>query len=325
MSLSLADALIDVHHHLLTDRYLAAMRSAGITNVEGFPIPSWSLDTALELMDRCRISAALLSISAPGINFVHGENSRRLARELNEEQARFVGQHPTRLGALAILPLPDVDAALNEISYALDTIGLDGIVLFSNIAGIYLGDQRFDAIFDELHRRKAVIFVHPVAPPDFDMTRLGFAASAIEYPFDTTRMIMNLIASGTLRRCPSLRIIVAHGGGTLPFLVPRITRNLTRFGKVSPPLTPEEVAAAFRSFYFDVTAVSHRHSIDALLTLAPADRLLYGSDHPFMIPSLIPAAIEFLNTDPRIDSASRQAVTFQNALALFPALAARMQ
>ena len=199
---------------------------------------------------------------------------------------------------------------------------LDGIVLFTNINDIYLGDKRFDPVFDELNRRDAVVFVHPVAPPGFDINRLEFPAPAIEFPFETTRMIMNMIGSGTLRRCPRVRMIVAHGGGTLPFLAPRISRNLVRFGKVSPAFTPDEVLAAFRSLYYDVTGVSHRNAIDALLTLAPPDHLLYGSDHPFMLSTLIPPAIDFVMSYPSINETNRQALAFGNALGLFPRIAA---
>jgi 6-methylsalicylate decarboxylase len=315
--------LIDIHAHFFTDEYLAAMRAAGLQDVDGFPLPDWSVESSLELMERCDIKASVLSISAPGIEFVPAASARTLARKINEQQAKVVTQHPHRIGGFALLPLPDVDGALLEMAYVLDVLKLDGIVLFTNINGIYLGDQRFDPIFDELNRRNAVVFVHPVAPPGFNIQRLGFPAPAIEFPFETTRMIMNMIASGTLRRCPRVRIIVAHGGGTLPFLANRIGRNLLRFGKVSPAFTPEEVMTAFRSLYYDLTAVSHPHAIDALLTLALPERLLYGSDHPFMLSSLIPPAIEFVYSYPKVDEATRKALSSGNALKLFPRLAAR--
>jgi predicted TIM-barrel fold metal-dependent hydrolase len=314
--------LIDIHQHLLTDAYLAAMQAAGVADVDGFPTPQWSAPTALQLMDACGIATGMLSISAPGIDFVRGEAARKLARSINEEQARLVTQHPGRFGSLAILPLPDVDAALGELTYALDTLKADGIVLFTNVGGIYLGDKRFDPMFDELNRRRAVVFVHPVAPPGFDMARLSLPAPTVEFPFDTTRMILNMIASGTVRRCPDVRMIVAHGGGTLPFLANRVARHVVRFAKVSPPLTPEEVQAALRWFWFDVTAVSHLNAFDALLALAPREKLLYGSDHPFMLANLIPPAIEFVNIYPQLDEGSRQALRRGNAEKLFPRLAA---
>jgi predicted TIM-barrel fold metal-dependent hydrolase len=315
--------LVDVHSHFLTDDYLAALDAAGIKeNVDGFPTPDWSTDSALGLMDQWGIKTAVLSISAPGIGFAPAATRRTLARKINDQHAKFVAAHPDRFGGFAILPLPDVDAALKEIEYAYDVLKLDGIVLFTNINDIYLGDKRFDPVFDELNRRDAVVFVHPVAPPGFDISRLDFPAPAIEFPFETTRMIMNMIGSGTLRRCPRVRMIVAHGGGTLPFLAPRISRNLVRFGKISPTFTPDDVLAAFRSLYYDVTGVSHRHAVDALLTLAPRDHLLYGSDHPFMLPALIPPAIDFIMSYPAIDEADRQALAFGNARRLFPRIAA---
>ena len=315
--------LIDIHAHFFTNEYLAAMRAAGLQDVDGFPLPDWSVESSLELMDRCDIKTSVLSISAPGIEFVPAASARMLTRKINEQQAKLVALYPHRFGGFALLPLPDVDGALLEMAYALDVLRLDGIVLFTNINQIYLGDKRFEPIFEELNRRNAVVFVHPVAPPGFNIERLGFPAPAIEFPFETTRMIMNLIASGTLRRYPRVRIIVAHGGGTLPFLANRIGRNLLRFGKVSPAFTPEEVMTAFRSLYYDLTAVSHPHAIDALLTLAPPERLLYGSDHPFMLSSLIPPAIEFVYSYPKIDGATRKALSSSNALELFPRLAAR--
>lgn len=312
--------LVDIHAHFFTGDYLAAMRSAGVNDVDGFPIPDWTADSALRLMDQWGIQTQILSISAPGIDFVSGEAARALAKSVNQEQAEIVRRNPHRFGGFGILPLPDVDAALRELEHSLDVLKLDGVVLYTNINGIYLGDSRFDPLFDELNRRKAVVYVHPVAPPGFDMARLGIPAPALEFPFDTTRMIMNLIASGTIRRFPDVRIIVSHGGGTLPLLVPRMTRNLVRFGTASPPFTADEIVAAFKSLYFDVTAVSHPHAIDALLAIAPADRLLYGSDHPFMPPNLIPQAIAFVSSHPKVDDGLRRAILSKNAEKLFPRL-----
>ena len=196
------------------------MRAAGIETVDGFPIPAWSEVSALARMDEWGIETAILSISAPGIDFTSGGNARSLAKSINENLAEMISRHPRRLGGFGILPLPDVDAALRELERALDVLKLDGVVLYTNFGGTYLGDRTFDALFAELNRRKVVVYVHPVAPPNFDMGQLGFSAPALEFPFDTTRMIMNLVASGTLRRFPDFRMIVSHGGGTLPLLVP---------------------------------------------------------------------------------------------------------
>lgn len=311
--------LIDIHAHFLTKDYLAAMRAAGIDTVDGFPLPDWSADSALALMDQWGIETQILSISAPGINFIGGEAARALARDVNEELAGIAARHPGRFRGFGILPLPDIDGALREAEHILDRLKFEGIGLYTNIGGIYPGDSRLDPLFEELDRRKAVVYVHPVGPPGFDMGRLGFPAPTIEYPFDTTRMITNLVSSGTLRRFPDFRMIVSHGGGTLPFLVPRIVRQAMRFARV--PAAQDEIMADFRSFYYDVTAVSHPHAIDALLAIAPKDRLLYGSDHPFMLPAIIPQGIDFVATSPKFDDATRRAIFRENARKLFPRLA----
>ena len=310
--------LIDIHAHFLTKSYLDAMRAAGVDSVDGFPFPDWSEESALRLMDQWGIQTQILSISAPGIDFVTGEAARKLAHTINEELAGIIARHPGRFCGFGILPLPDVDGSLREIEHALDGLQLEGIVLYTNFGGIYPGDSRLDPVFEEFNRRKTVTYVHPVAPLEFDVSRFGYPAATLEYPFDTTRMITNLVSSGTMRRFPDFRMIVSHGGGTLPFLVPRIARHTTRFARVS--VTADQIIADFKTFYFDVTAVSHPHAIDALLAIANKDRLLYGSDHPFMLQSAILQGIEFLNSSPKLDEATRRAIGYQNAQRLFPRL-----
>jgi predicted TIM-barrel fold metal-dependent hydrolase len=311
--------LIDIHAHFLTKSYLDAMREAGVDSVDGFPMPDWSPDSAIAHMDQWGIATQILSISAPGIDFVSGEVARKLTRTINEELAAIVARRPDRFRGFALLPLPDVEGALREIEHALDVLKLEGIGLYTNYSGIYPGDARLDPLFAELHRRKAVTYVHPVAPPGFDTARFGYPAATLEYPFDTTRMITNLVSSGTMRRFPDFRMIVSHGGGTLPYLVPRIARHTLRFARV--PATPDEIMADFRKFYFDTTAVSHPHAIDALLAIAPKDHLLYGSDHPFMPQPAITQGVDFLATTSKYDEALRRAVGCENAQRLFPALA----
>ena len=316
----MATPLIDIHAHFLTDTYRKAMTEAGVKAIDGFPIPAWDVYKALDDMDSNGIETAMLSISAPGIEFVASSAASALARKVNEEQAEFISDHPRRFGGLALLPLPSIDDALQELEYALDMLRLDGVVLFSNINGIYLGDKRLDPLFAELHRRKTVVFVHPVAPPGFDIASLGFPAPALEFPFETARMMMNMIASGTVRRFPEVRMIVAHGGGTASILAPRISRNLVRFGRLRPALTPQEVSAAFTWFYYDMAAVSHANAIDAVLTLAPATRLLFGSDHPFILQNVISEGIQFILSSDKINEATRARLCYENDRELFPRL-----
>lgn len=154
-----------------------------------------------------------------------------------------------------MLPLSDVDAALEEIAYALDTLCPDGVGLY----GVYLGDPEFKPIFKELARRSASVFVHPANSPNDD--GLGFPAPMLEYPFDTTRMAVNLVLSGTLDRYPGIKLILSHGGGTLPFLAERAAA-LTAW--TAPPDAPRSALEKLCSLYYDLALVSNPACLVAL-------------------------------------------------------------
>ena len=265
---------VDVHAHYLPDFYVSAMRAAGVNDVDGMPIPVWSDGEALEMMDTNGIATQILSVSSPGVTFATGEDARQLARKMNHFAASLVSSHPARFGAFALIPLPDIDGSIAEIAYALDTLKFNGVGLLSNYNGAYLGDPGFDPIFADLNRRKAVVFVHPTKPPNFTPLSVGLPAPLIEYPFDTTRMAANLIRSGTLTRYPEVKLIVAHGGGTIPYLYPRL---LTALGAPG--------GKAFPSFHYDLTATSMPGQTQVLLDVVDASKLLMGFDFPFMAPS----------------------------------------
>src|SRR3989304_8875713 len=177
---------IDVHHHVVPPQY------AG----DFMPIKLPDTESQLRTMDGWRIQPAVTSLT-PRVLMANSHRLRKVSRICNEFQARMVRDHPSRFGAFALLPLPDVDGALEEISYALDVLRLDGVGLFSSYDGRYLRDSLFDPVFPELHRRKAVVFIHPThceAPAE---ANLGAPPFVVEYVFDTTRAIVNLIFTGT--------------------------------------------------------------------------------------------------------------------------------
>lgn len=184
---------IDVHHHILPDVWVQALSRFGVGEAGGIPFPRWSPESALEVMDRCGIETAITSLSAPGVHFGDAAFARDLARRCNEISARLVHDNPRRFGAFAFLPLPDVDASLREIEYAFDTLHLDGVVLLASIGDRYLGDPAFDAVFDELNRRKSVVFIHPTVPASSSVLKLALPGTLVEFVFDTTRAVTNLI------------------------------------------------------------------------------------------------------------------------------------
>ena len=168
-----------------------------------------------------RLDVAVPSISTPGVHFGDDAAARTLARRVNHYLADVKRDRPDRFGAFAALPPPDVEGSLDEIAYAFDVLELDGVSMFTNAGGSYLGDSQFDPIFTELQRRAAVVFVHPTASPDPIAHTLGLPDSLLDYPVDTSRAIAKLHYSNTFARTPDVKYVFAHAGGTIPFVAAR--------------------------------------------------------------------------------------------------------
>jgi 6-methylsalicylate decarboxylase len=306
----------DVHHHIFPPAYMKAVADAGFGDAGGVAFPHWSVESALALMDRHDIATAITSVAAPGVYFGNEAAARDLARYCNEFSARLVMDHPSRFGAFGVLPLPDVDGALTELEYAFDTLKLDGVVLLSNIAGTYLGDPAFDAVFDELNRRKAVVFMHPDVHPTTKQIKLSFPGATIEFVFDTTRAVTNLIASGTLERCPDLKIILPHAGGTVPYVAWRMSLL-----KLAPGFTeraPQGAMAYLQRLYYETAISGAPNVMSSLKELVEPSHILYGSDNPFLPEPLISTVIEQIEEYAGFSETTRREIQRDNGMALFP-------
>ena len=211
---------VDIHHHMLPDFFWRATNE-GDHPVDGIAPPPWSRASALSFLDNAGIDVAVTSVSTPGVHTGDDAAARVLARRCNELAAEMIRDRPDRFGGFACLPLPDVDGALAELGYALDDLQLDGVVLFSNARGRYLGDPRFTPLFDELQRRAALVFVHPNPSPDPSAHALGLPDSLIDFTADTTRAIAQLHYSNTFARTPDVKYVFSHAGGTVPYLAGR--------------------------------------------------------------------------------------------------------
>jgi len=310
---------IDVHHHILPDFFWRATNDAH-GPVGGFAPPPWSKEAALSYLDDAEIDLAITSISTPGVHMGDDAAARDLARRVNEFSAELIQGHPDRFGGYAALPLPDVDGALRALEYGLDILKLDGVVLFSNARGVYLGDPRFRPLFDELERRAAVVFVHPTASPDSAVRSLGLPDTLIDFTADTTRAVAQLHYGNTFARTPNVKYIFSHAGGTIPYLA-------TRFSIVDEmniiPGGEQRGSAAdmLRRLYWD-TALSWRPPILRMLrSEVGLGQVLFGSDYPYLRRDLAVACRHEVETSAEFDSEESRAVLADNALKLFPRLA----
>jgi aminocarboxymuconate-semialdehyde decarboxylase len=310
---------VDIHHHVLPDFFWRATNE-GDSPVGGIAPPPWSPAAALSFLDDAGIDVAVTSISTPGVHLGDDRAARALARRCNELSADLIRDHPGRFAGFACLPLPDVDGALAELAHALDTLELDGVVLFSNARGVYLGDRSLSPLFEELQRRRAVVFVHPNPSPDPTAHRLGLPDSLIDFPADTTRAIAQLHYSNTFARTRDVTFIFSHAGGTAPYLA-------GRFGIVDEmgviPGGDERLSAAetFRHLYFD-TALSWTDPVLTMLrSVIGLDHVVFGSDYPYLRRDLAVDCRQRIEESAVLTDAERASILGLTAARLIPRLA----
>jgi predicted TIM-barrel fold metal-dependent hydrolase len=284
---------IDIHHHFQPDIYYAFQRKYG----KGFDTNQWSLAKDLEDMDQAGTAVAFLSLTTPGFTFGETSEVRNVTRGCNEAAAKLCADHPGRFGSFAAIPLADTEGALRETEYALDTLKADGICLFSNYGDVWLGHATFAPVYQELNRRKALVYVHPVLPnccANLSVAKDGVPneIAMIEFGTDTTRAIASLIFSGMTTKFPDITWIFAHGGGTMPFLIEHffqggasaeIVPGILTKEQDEPPLknspTGENILRELRKMYYDTAQISNPIALGALRKVIPISQILYGTDY----------------------------------------------
>lgn len=318
----MANHRIDVHQHVVPPFWTEALPTHGgdpsgvrSGDPEHSVIPQWSPESAISMMDSQEIETAILSLTAPSIVAWSKDDRREMARRVNEYTADLVAKRPDRFGNFATLPLPDVDGALFELDYALDTLKVDGVILLGNYAERYLGDVLFEPVWAELNRQKAVVFLHPGLPlPPAD----GVAGPLVDYPFDTTRAAVQLVLNGIMDRYAGVRVILAHAGGFVPYAAHRFAELAHVFRPDAAE--PEEILASFRRFYFDTALSSSPTALPSLTSFADIEHILFGTDFPFAPLEVGAAFTHRLDTYAALDTQRRQAINRGNATRLFPRL-----
>ena len=332
---------IDTHHHILPQHYAQGKfgwfplhlefqnddQAAVWKDTSGIPkglkLPEWSPELSLEFMARHAIGTSILSISAPATSIVKDKaEAASLAREINIYAASLRDKHPSKFGFFSTLPSPkDMQACLEEISYCFDVLKADGVTLLTSYNDTYLGHPDFRPLWEDLDRRAAVVFIHPTA--DIHAGALQepwFPPPMIDFPHETTRTAVHLIISNTVRDHPNCKIILSHGGGTLPYVATRLAYQSAEMQYMQK--SAHDFIEEAKSFYFDLALTSFAYPFDLLLQFAQEDHILYGSDYPFAREKTIGQQTAFLDENGNgknkdIDHSVRRGA----ALKLFPRLA----
>ncbi len=306
---------IDIHHHLIPPDYRKALQKAGIDEAGGRALPDWSPDGSLQSMAELDVGTAILSVSTPGTTFLRDPaDAAALARDVNDYSAELVATRPERFGFFATVPMPHIEAAVAETVRALDELKSDGVVLLANNAGVYVGQDGQDPLFDALNDRSAVVFIHPADLPG--PTLPGVAPFAADFLLDTTRAAYLLVRNGVRTRYPNIRFILSHAGGFVPYASHRMAVAITAdIGR-----SPADVLDDFASFYFDTALSSSAVALPTLLAFAKPGHITFGSDWPFAPVAAAKLFAAGLETYPAIDVGTRNAIECANALTLFPRL-----
>jgi predicted TIM-barrel fold metal-dependent hydrolase len=306
--------LIDVHHHILPPVYLADARDRLIAQQQGY-MPSrvlqWSPQNSLAEMDHNGIATSIVSIGTPGVWSGDTETARTLARKCNEYAAQLGRDYPGRFGFFASVPLPDTEGSLREITYALDVLKADGIALLTSYGDKWPGDAAFRPVFEELNRRKAIVFFHPTGPNCCRNLIPNIPVVITEFPHDTTRAITSLLFSGSFARSRDIRFIFSQAGGTVPMLADRISKYSAQVKELADQV-PNGVEYELKRLHYDIASSANPAAMAALMKLVPVSQILFGSDYPF-----VPAAVTADGmTHLGLSATDLQAIGHDNAMVL---------
>ncbi len=266
---------IDTHFHMLPQFWTDALvKKVGKPT---WGVPEWSLETAIDVMDRLQTGTGIISLATPSVSVWEGEEQRELTKRVNEFGVDLVAKAKGRLGYFATLPMPNVESTVEEIGRAYDTYHADGVILISSYKGVYLGDKIFDPVWAELNQRKAVIFIHPGIPELKPLE--GVPQPTVDFPMDSTRCALSLVTGGVMERYPDVKIILSHAGGFLPYAALRFAVLLHDYTLKEKPV--EDIVKLLKLFYFD-TALSSPDGLPSLMSFAAPGHVIFGSDNPYI-------------------------------------------
>lgn len=292
---------IDVHTHMLSNAWLDLMREHGAPRyrvqaskdapegifLDGAPFMTpqpghFDYDLRIKKMDEARVDLAIISLTCPNVFWGGAEISEKAARTVNDEMADGQTAHPDRIRWFASIPWEYPDRAVAELKRACNK-GAVGVMVLANIAGKSLTDPHFAPVWAEIDRRALPVLVHPTAPagtPDMDMRGFNLIAS-IGFMFDTSLAISRMIFDGFIDRYPNLKLIAAHAGATLPYLVGRLDVCFDNMNAAREKISTRPSEYLRRIYYDSVTY--RQEALELCVNVGGSDNLLYGSDYPHNI------------------------------------------
>ena len=283
---------IDIHSHVVTDKYLQYLADNDALMADGYPLPAWDEKSHLDFMDSTGIERSVLTLSSPQPWFGSVEECSGVIRSVNERMAAAKRRNPGRCLWCAALPQPDIEASVREAVYALDSLGADGIKLATSAGGIYLGDSVYDPLMKLLDEREAVVILHPVKPDRVnEETFTGGPDFVYEYPAETTRAVLNMVAHNVMTRYPNVKGGVPHAGSFMPYAVPRLKGGyplLLRQGLTEPI----DIDGNLSRLYYDLAGGPSVQAVKMLLTITTPDHIMFGTDYPFVPAPILETVVE---------------------------------
>lgn len=314
-----AQNFYDIHQHYVPDCYKQALLLHGTKGSEsdGLPTPVWNVEEQLKTMDDLGIKVAFISLATPHPYWGDKDETVKLIRQINDEGAKIVSQYPDRVKLFATLPLPDVEASIEEINYAYDKLHAVGIKLPTNVGGIYIGDKKFDPVFNELNKRKAIVVLHPVQFPNLpESTIKNYPPAVALYLQETTYAVLNLIYSGQLEKYPDIKFVIPHGGSFLTSVADRLD-GFQPLVQSRTDYKLDDVKTQLNRFYYDLAGFPVPNQLFGLLNITDDSHLLYGSDYPYAFPNFIQSQKEKLDKTKLLTKKQKKKVYKDNFELLF--------
>ena len=283
---------VDAHHHFYPKFLMDAWADAPISANEWTdyktlfmkpPYLGWTPERTVALLDEAGITTAVLSLPTGTLSHFTPDKLPKAARDCNEFAAEMARDFPGRFGLFAVLPMPDIDASLDEIAHGFEALNTTGIGVMTSYGNRWLGHPDFEPVLAALNERHAVVHVHPRAPPavtNLVQSNPWAAAALLEFPFDTARTIFDLIQSGSMVKFRNIQWIFSHCGGVLPMLAGRLRDVGRSFLKNFETIAPDGLDHEFRRLHYDTAVSAYSPNMKATLDYIPVSQIVFGTDYP---------------------------------------------